>query len=144
MRTILLLSGLLVAAVVIAGCGTSASTQTSLKADVSAEPSPPWKIISQIDEAGTLTDETQKRDTYKAIAESRGLSGDIQLHLVKAVFDNLTSSSAKQEVLLALTWNPDFNCSAKMAILDRLKELESKNRRDILEAFHKRQACKTK
>jgi len=45
-------------------------------------------------------------------------------------------------VLLSLIENPEFNCSAKMVLLQRLGEIISKDiRNDVLQALHKRGPC---
>ncbi len=85
--------------------------------------------------------ETEKT-VLTAIAATEKLSKDEQLELIALVFDELDTETDKQEVLLELIDNDDFNCDAKMAILERLKDIRDiEIRRDILQAFHRRGDC---
>ena len=65
-----------------------------------------------------------------------------QLELLAHAFDAVNDEADKQALLLELIGNVNFNCDAKMAILERLKEIrDAEIRRSILQAFHRRGSC---
>jgi hypothetical protein len=95
--------------------------------------------IAEIDAVGKLMLESNKRQGYENIAVRDNLSPEAQIHLVKAVFDNLTLESSKENILLTLIGNPSFSPVSERAILKRLNKLKlESNKRDILNAISKR------
>ena len=100
------------------------------------------ETIAEIDAAGELFSDSDKRDMYKALAARQGMSGEEQAYLVGAVFGKLFSESSKKEVLLTLIKNPEFTCSAKGAILANINKLFSESdKKSVLEAINDRGPC---
>lgn len=95
--------------------------------------------IAEIDAIGKLALESHKRDAYGKIAGRDPLGPEAQIHLVKAVFDNLALESSKEDVLLTLIHNPSFCPAGERAILDRLDMLAlESDKRNILNAISRR------
>ena len=100
------------------------------------------ETIAEIDAAGELFSESNKRDMYKTLAVRQGMTGEEQAYLVAAVFGKLFSESSKKEVLLTLIKNPEFTCSAKGAILANINNLFSEsNKKSVLVAINNRGPC---
>jgi hypothetical protein len=92
--------------------------------------------IAEIDAVGKLNLESHKRQGYEKIAVRDNLSPEVQIHLVKAVFNNLALESSKENILLTLINNPSFCPAGERAILKRLDKLMlESNKRDILTAI---------
>lgn len=95
--------------------------------------------IRQIDAVGKLSRDSNREDGYKRIAHRHGLSTGAQVHLVEAVFENLSRDSAKEGVLLTLIRNRCFRSEAKSAILDRLDGLARESSREkVLDAMSRK------
>ncbi len=95
--------------------------------------------IAEIDAVGKLSLESNKRDGYETIAARDNLSPEAQIHLVKAVFNNLALESSKGIVLLTLINNPSFCPAGENAILKRLDKLMlENNKRNIVNAISER------
>jgi len=95
--------------------------------------------IAEIDAVGKLVLDSHKRDGYERIAGRDNLGPEAQIHLVKAVFDNLALESSKENVLLTLIHNPSFCPAGERAILQRLDKLAlESDKRNILNAISER------
>ncbi len=95
--------------------------------------------IREIDAAGQLSLEDNRREAYVRIARRHNLSADAQVHLIEAVFKYLSLEDAKMNALLTLVHNRCFRSEAKGALLDRLGGLALEdNRREILNAMSKK------
>ena len=95
--------------------------------------------IQEIDAVVKLSVENHRRDNYRHIAHRHGLSTGAQVHLVEAVFGNLSRDDAKVDVLVALVHNRCFHSEAKAAILKHLDELSREDsRRKVLDAMGKK------
>jgi hypothetical protein len=86
--------------------------------------------IEEIDAVGKLSFDSSRHAAYKRIAERPALSDPAQIHLVEAVFANLSFESAKEDVLLTLIKNPDFSPAARQAILRNLDGLSFESARN--------------
>jgi hypothetical protein len=94
------------------------------------------KTITEIDAVSKLVLESHKRDAYKKIAGRDYLNPEAQIHLTKAVFDNLVLESSKEEVLLTLIKNPSFCPAGEQTILNKLDKLAlESNKQNILNAI---------
>jgi hypothetical protein len=95
--------------------------------------------VREIDAVGKLSLDDSRREAYKRIARRHGLSAGAQVHLVEAVFENLSLDDAKMDVLVTLVRNRCFRSEAKGAVLDRLDRLALEDhRREILDAMGKK------
>jgi len=95
--------------------------------------------IAEIDAVESLSFDANRRDAYNRIAARDGLSDAAQVHLVEAVFENLSFENSKQSVLLTLIGNRGFSDAARRVILDRLNDLAFENTRQrLLEAMDQR------
>ncbi len=97
------------------------------------------KTIEEINAAGKLSFDTHRRDAYMRIAKRPELSDAAQVHLVKAVFKNLSFEHFKRDVLMALISNPCFSPAGRQAILTQLDRLFFEpTKTEILEAISRR------
>jgi hypothetical protein len=95
--------------------------------------------IAQIDAAGKMSFDSDKESAYKAIARRNHLCDAPQVHLVMAVFRELSFENSKESVLMTLIGNPEFSSAGERAILDRIDGLHfdsSKSR--VLKAINAR------
>jgi hypothetical protein len=96
-------------------------------------------VIQEIDAAGKLSFDPHRRDAYMRIAKRPDLHDEAQVHLVSAVFDNLSFEPMKRDVLMALISNPCFSPAGRQAILSQLDRLDFEpTKTEILEAISRR------
>ena len=129
MRKWLLVAGLAGLMVWLNGCIVidTEKTESTCRTEV-AEPE--TVTIREIDAVGKLSSDSNREDGYKRIARRHGLSTAAQVHLIEAVFENLSRDSAKEKVLLTLIHNRCFRSEAKTAILDRIDGLARESSRE--------------
>jgi hypothetical protein len=100
---------------------------------------PADSVIEEINAVGKLSFEPHRRDAYDRIAKRPELSDAAQVHLVNAVFDNLSFEPFKRDLLMALISNPCFSPAGRQAILTQLDRLSFEpNKTKILEAISRR------
>ena len=96
----------------------------------------PDDTIAEIDAVGKLSFDSDREQGYKRIAAREGLSAEAQVHLVAAVYRQLSFENAKEDVLLALINNPSFCAAAERAILEDLDKLSFENsKKRVLQAI---------
>ncbi len=132
--------GLLVIATCLQSCVVVIDDQEKHSRE-SRRHTPPDQTIAEIDAAGKLILESDKRDAYKIIAGRDYLSPEAQIHIVKAVFNKLVLESSKEDVLLTLIKNPSFCPAGEQTILNRLDKLAlESDKRNILNAISQRKS----
>lgn len=138
MKKSLLVVGLFVSAVCLAGCLVIVSEETRGQ-DGQPVCAPADETIAEIDAVSKLSFDSDRKQGYKRIAERAELSADAQVYLVEAVFEKLSFDNAKEEVILTLIENPSFCSAAERAILERLDRLAFEdNKKKILKAISER------
>lgn len=138
MKKWLLIVGLMGMLVWVNGCIVidTEKADTSWKSEVNE---PEDVTIKEIDAVGKLSMEDHRFEGYQRIARRHRLSNAAQVHLVEAVFANLSMEETKVDVLRTLIRNRCFRSDAKAAILERLDGLDSEeSRREILDAMSKK------
>lgn len=138
----------LLAAVFLTGCvGISIGNRSS------KPPPPPEPVVvvatepedkatlAEIDAAGRLSFDQNRKETLKAIAQRPGLTPAAQVHLANTTFRRMDFDNQKVEVLLALVRNPGFCAPAKQTIMTQLNQLSFDNdRQTILREVNERES----
>lgn len=106
MKKTILVVGLLILLVELSGCIAIVGNEGGFPNVECAKRLQCQATIAEIDAAGKLTSEPAKVEGYKLIAQRPGLRGPERVHLIEAVDKDSISSSAKEEILLALLRNP--------------------------------------
>jgi len=135
MKVGVLLGVLCISVLFAGGCGSNSKQALSRDDSVSLTDAPD-RTLYEIDIASRLRFDADRQKAFKAIASRPGLSETVQMHLIQAVFDHLAFESAKQDVLLTIIRNPDFNSKVRRAILGKIDTLVFENDREkILRAI---------
>ncbi len=101
--------------------------------DQTPEPAKPWfgqdtetkAVIAEIEQAGKLYFEKDRRELLESIAARKGLPTDAQTYMVKVIFMNLKEFESRQKVLLELIANPAFVNETKIKILEKIENSNS-------------------
>ena len=138
MNRSLLVIGLFLSAVCVAGCVVIVNEETR-GPDGPDVYMPDDETIAEIDAVGRLPFDSDRKQGYERIAAREGLSPEAQVHLVEAALGKLSFDNAKEEVLLTLIENPDFSSVAERAILEKIDKLAfSSSKNKILKAISDR------
>ncbi len=139
MKHVLLNSVMILAAIWFTGCTVVVHEQRRHPRKPNVICVPVDGTIEEINAVGKLSFDPHRRDAYKRIAKRPGLSDAAQVHLVNAVFDNLSFEPMKRDVLMALISNPCFSPAGRQAILTQLDRLSFEpTKTEILEAISRR------
>jgi hypothetical protein len=95
---------------------TEPSQASDAESDTTSNASTSESIVQAIATISRLDSNSTKRRYYLAIAKRSDLDEKGQVCLVNAVFDNLFSDSAMEEVLITLIQNPQFSDAGRNAI----------------------------
>lgn len=88
--------------------------------------------FAEIDAAARLSFDTAKVDSLSKIAARQNLSPAAQVHLVDAVFHNLSFENSKVSLLQLLVQNPAFCNAAKHSIVARLQQFSFDSNKSVL------------
>lgn len=100
---------------------------------------PADSTIAEIDAAGKLAFDHDRRDAYRRIAKRPSLIPTAQVYLIEAACNHLEFENARMDVFLALLENPCLDPIGEAALLERLDCLTFEhNKREILEAIGER------
>jgi hypothetical protein len=120
MKTKFIVLFIVTSIIFIIGCAVKSDT-------VKAHQDP---TIEEIKAIRNISFEANKTLAYTRIASRTDLNQTAQVHLVEAIFDNLSFDKSRSEVLLTLINNPSFCDAAETAILKRINNLSFENTRE--------------
>ncbi len=139
MKRVLLNPVMILAAIWFTGCTVVVHEQRRHPHEPHVSRVPADGTIEEINAVGKLSFDPHRRDAYMRIAKRPELSDAAQVHLVKAVFKNLSFEHFKRDVLMALISNPCFSPAGRQAILTQLDRLSFEpTKTEILEAISRR------
>jgi hypothetical protein len=105
-----------------------AAANTIAPVETTTTDAPPAEDIAEvITSIGKMESNSTKRHLYIAIAKRADITQDQQIQLVDAVFKNLFSESAIEDVLITLIQNPQITDACKDAIAKRLNNFISES-----------------
>jgi len=99
--------------------------------------------VAEVDAASRLSFDAGRLETLCAIAQRRGLSPTVQVHLINVGYRCLSFDSSKQVLLQKIIANPAFGPAARQAVVSQLNCLAfDSTRQAILHEVNQRQSAR--